>query len=130
MHMPVTGMFYERAWSIIRFERKALATCDNPVILLPDPDADPHLGVGALTAAAVLLPLGRRVALFMKPPGTGDDQIPGVAALARDLNQRTALNARRAIYHHPDDDPLRGVFVPPRREHEMTLPDISGFVKD
>jgi hypothetical protein len=62
-------------------------------------------------------------------PESPDFQNPGTTALAWDINQRTANAARRAVYHHPDDDPLKGVELPPRRDHEMIIPDISGFVR-
>jgi len=129
MLTPVTGIFFNRGWTIIRFTRKMLATCDTPVMLVRHPSSDPNRGVGLATAGAILLPLDRRVALMMGSPESPDFQNPGTTALAWDINQRTANAARRAVYHHPDDDPLKGVELPPRQDHEMIIPDISGFVR-
>jgi hypothetical protein len=65
MLMPVTGIFFNRGWTIIRFTRKMLATCDTPVMLVRHPSSDPNRGVGLATAGAILLPLDRRVALMI-----------------------------------------------------------------
>ena len=121
MLMPVTGIFFNRGWTIIRFTRKMLATCDTPVMLVRHPSSDPNRGVGLATAGAILLPLdsdsrnrptrsvpSSRVALMMGSPESPDFQNPGTTALAWDNNQRTANAARRAVYHHPDDDPTEG----------------------
>ena len=42
MLMPVTGIFFNRGWTIIRFTRKMLATCDTPVMLVRHPSSVPR----------------------------------------------------------------------------------------
>lgn len=101
-----TAMFHDRAWTLIRFQRKTLLTCDNPVHLEHARGSQPGSGVGLLTAAAVTIPLDRRVALTMGDIGGPDRQLPGTTYVARVLNLNTAWNSHRAIFHHPCDGSL------------------------
>ncbi|WP_267891524.1 MULTISPECIES: DUF4238 domain-containing protein [unclassified Streptomyces] len=109
----------QRGWVLYRFKRKALITSDHPVTLVRDPRTPTWLGVGLATAHAVVIPLDRRVALMMSTPGIPDRVKPPSAALAWDFNQRSAYSARSAVFHHPDDTPLVGVELPPKRTREM-----------
>jgi len=36
------------------------------------------------------------------------------------MNRNTVLNARRYLFHHPDDNPLLGIELPPPRAEELT----------
>jgi hypothetical protein len=77
------------------------------------------MGVGLATAAAIAIPLDRRVALLMLARGAADRTGLPNAALAQDFNQRFACSARSAVFHHPSDEPLVGVELPPERTREM-----------
>lgn len=114
-----SAVLMQRGWVLYRFERKALITSDHPVSLVRDPRTPRWLGVGLATAAAVVIHLDRRVALMMSTPGIPDRLKPPSAALAWDFNQRSAYSARSAVFHHPDDTPLVGVELPPKRTREM-----------
>lgn len=43
---------------------------------------------------------------------------PGPASA---LNERFAWNARKELFHHPDDNPLNGVELPPVRDRETQV---------
>jgi len=113
---PTTGQFFDRGWHLIRFTRRALVTTDAPVVLLRHPASDPSSGVGLARAGGVLVPLDRRVGLLMTLTGAPDKVVPGTTAWAKAFNQRLAWAARRAIYHHPDDNPLDGIELPEPRD--------------
>ena len=112
--------FAARPWSLIRFERQRLLTCDTPVLLVPRSDKPAWEGVGLLTAWALAIPLSRNIALLMTDPsrlaehvtrefvasGAVDDVESPSAVWARSLRALTIRNARRFIYHHPDDSHL------------------------
>lgn len=120
--------FHSRPWGLVRFERKALTTTDDPVVLLRNPKASPHDGVGLVTALQILVPLDRRVALIIdNESNEGDNLTQPTAALARTVNQHVAINAHRAIFHHPDDRPLEGLELRDPAEKEMR---ISGHPSD
>jgi hypothetical protein len=59
--------------------------------------------------------------------GGDDDTGPGTTKLAKDFNQLLARNARRAIFHHPDDQPLEGIELPEPREREIYVDHPAGL---
>jgi hypothetical protein len=125
-----TAMFFDRGWSIIQFERKALTTCDTPVVLVPARDHPPGMGIGLVNAKQILIPLDRRAALVMDELGAPDSQRLGTTKLARQLNRWFVENARRYMFHHPDDDPLYGLELPAPRDQEMDVGDqVQQFVR-
>jgi hypothetical protein len=110
------SMFYDRGWALFRFERRALITSDNPVVLIPADDHPSFLGVGLRNAGGIYVPLDRRVGLLMIDKGMPDGNVPGTTAYANDFNFRVAGNAQKAVFHHPDDDPFANVPVPKPRD--------------
>jgi hypothetical protein len=120
-------------WTVAHWTRRALLTSDHPVVLEAAPDHPEWSGVGVATAGTILLAIGRRTALVLTHRAelerAGKLDLPeGIAlagsfSLARDLNQRTALQARRWLYHHPDEVPsdLLGRFfeLPPPPKHVL-----------
>ena len=118
----VAGMLYERSWILTFYERKSLATSDTPVVLRPSPDHPVEMGVGIANAGEIHVPLDRRVALSMGDSSSGDYRVAGVTKTALYLNDATAKNARRYVFHHPDDDPLRDLTLPEPRKHELASP--------
>ncbi|MFJ8476578.1 DUF4238 domain-containing protein [Kitasatospora sp. NPDC094011] len=121
---------YGRSWNLIYFQRKPLVTTDTPVVLIKPLGQDPRLPTGTATAGGVLVALDRRVALLMTDDQLGDAQMPGSTALANSLNQRLVWEARRHIFHHPDDNPLQGLSLPPRREREVEFTDPRQFLPE
>ncbi|MEV5289956.1 DUF4238 domain-containing protein [Streptomyces sp. NPDC053741] len=107
-----------RSWKLCRFERKTLLLPDHPVTLLRDEDEPEWRGVGLANAAAIMVPIDRRAAILMTTPGGRDGMFPASTAVARDLNRRLAWNSRIELFHHPDDDPLVGINLPPLRDRE------------
>ena len=134
--------FAARPWSLIRFERQRLLTCDTPVLLVPRSDKPAWEGVGLLTAWALAIPLSRDTALVMTDPsrlaehvtrefvasGALDRVEAPSAVWARSLRALTVRNARRFIYHHPDD-----VHLVPEDLHEPAsmeiIPPTGDFVR-
>jgi hypothetical protein len=138
-----------RPWSLVRFDRRSLITCDAPVSLIRNPkDEDFWAGVGFATAWGISVPLTRKLGLLMSDPmvmierfEAGDPMIQkvraavisgsvdrieaGTTAMERLFNEYTAESAREYIYCHPDDEH----FVPDDL-HEPTLinMDAGGFM--
>ena len=127
--LPGTAsMFYARGWTLIRFQRKALITCDNPVHLVPAPDHPRWSGIGLVTAAQIFVPLDRRMALLMGDTSDSDKGVPGTTAIAKRFNGALAWNSSHAIFHHPDDDPLIGIDLPdPGRRVTGGYEDVKGM---
>lgn len=117
-----------RPWSLHKFDRRSLITCDAPVSLIRGRDDAEHwMGVGFATAWAVAAPLTRKLGLLMSDPmplierfetghpmiqqvrdkvvsGRLDSVQTGTTAMERLFNDHTAHNAREYIYRHPDDE--------------------------
>lgn len=112
------GAMMSRSWGLCRFERETLLLPDHPVTLMQDPRQPEWRGVGLANAGAILVPIDRRAAIIMEPPGVPDHEFPASAEVARELNRRFALNSRIELFHHPDDNPLAGIELPPVRSIE------------
>ncbi|MDV8065739.1 DUF4238 domain-containing protein [Rhodococcus sp. IEGM 1366] len=118
-YLPKSVKYFQgRPWTLIRFARKSIFTCDTPVSLIPDPHRESYEGVGLMTAWGITLPLSRHVGLLMASTdpvidanisfdrvaaGEFDIQQPPSASFARMFNDASVRNARRHILHHPDD---------------------------
>lgn len=129
-------VFFRRPWVLTRWTRRALATSDTPVILGPSVVQGLYGGGPSIgTASELLLPLGRRTLLMMGELGSDREDYLGFpsALIANRVNGYTLMNARREAFHHPDDDPFRGLKLPDRRTREMDTSDaqinslIAGF---
>lgn len=107
-----------RPWTLVRFQRRSLFTCDSPVGLVPAQGTQPWEGVGFLTAGRITFPLTRKLGLIMGDiaplaeanvpvelvrAGKGDGIEEGTTALAKFINRSTACSASEYVYHHPDD---------------------------
>ncbi|MEV5186174.1 DUF4238 domain-containing protein [Streptomyces werraensis] len=119
-------VFLARSWGLIRFERRVLIVPDHPVTLAREENTPSFRGVGIGNAAAILVPIDRRAAIMMASPGPDDFIVRPHTKLATELNQRFAYNARRELFHHPDDNPLEGVELPPVRDHEIVISQPPG----
>jgi Protein of unknown function (DUF4238) len=118
--LPVVAkMLYDRDWILTYYRRKRLATSDAPVVLLPPVDHPEILGVGIANAGEIYVPLDRCVGLSMGSQGAGDIRVSGVVKTALYCNDAMARNARKYLFHHPEDDPLHGLELPEPREREL-----------
>ena len=117
-----------RPWSLVRFDRRSLITCDAPVSLIRNPkDDDFWHGVGFATAWGISVPLTRKLGLLMSDPmamverfdaedpmvqkirvavisGSVDRVEAGTTTMERLFNEHAAESAREYLYWHPDDE--------------------------
>ncbi|MFI5560708.1 DUF4238 domain-containing protein [Amycolatopsis japonica] len=127
----VTQSLLDRWWILTVFKRKALATSDHPVHLVPYEEMmRTGRGTGIDNAMAIHVPLTRRHSLAMYQPSAvprelaalgRDVQQSGVAATALYSNSCTVNSARRFLFHHPDDAPLSGLNLSQPREREVMV---------
>ena len=118
-------MLYERNWVLTFYERRSLATSDTPVVLCSGAGHPAGMGIGIANAGEIHVPLDRRVALSMGDSRFPDGCAAGVTKTALYLNDAIAKNARRYVFHHPDDDPLHGLTLPEPRQHELASPQAA-----
>lgn len=129
---PTAALLAHSQWSLDVFRRKVLLTSDHPVILVPEPGHPANFGVGLANAGAYGLALSRSLGLVIMGPNyvLPDMRVPGSTALARALNAGAILNARKAVFHHPDDAHLLdGVTLRPRIE-EIEMGGGDHFVQE
>jgi hypothetical protein len=125
--VPTSARLVDSPWTLFRFNRRCLATSDNPVFLSKSVDHPEQLGVGVANAAGFTVPLSRRVGLVIGPRDSRhpDMQIPGSTVWAKLFIDGVAHNARRYLYHHPSDDPFAGINLPDQRLAQMGTIDDS-----
>jgi hypothetical protein len=107
-----------RPWTLVRFRRRSLVTCDNPVALIPHRDHQSWEGVGFMTAWGITYPLTRKIGLLMSDPmvladrGVTIDQVlegrfdrieAGTTQLEKFFNESTVSSTIEWLYHHPAD---------------------------
>lgn len=129
-------VFFREPWIITRYKHKTLATSDTPVVLVLGAEARAMgLGIGIGTAGEIFVPISRRVGLHLGnlPPLDHEPASPmearGTSPFARWSNQHTLWNARRIVYHHPDDNPLEGLDKPGERLSEMRISVTDGLTR-
>lgn len=107
-----------RPWTLLRFERRRLITCDSPISLVPHADGELWEGVGFMTAWGIAYPLTRRIGLLLGDPMVFADSLPvevvqsgeldrceaGTTLYERFFNRVTVQSASEWLYHHPDDE--------------------------
>lgn len=127
-----TYEMFMRPWLVVDFENAALATCDHPVVPVPDVDADNYLGPGFGMEGGIFIPLSRRVGLLLGEiqPASGegklgpmDARFDGTGDLVNAFNSLVIGNAREAIFTHPDDTHLTQGPLPRPRRQEVIHPD-------
>jgi hypothetical protein len=131
-------VLFRNPWIVVRYSRRALATSDTPVVLVPRPsDLANGLGTGIGTAAELFVPISRRVGLAigeLPDPVLGrapqNYEKSGNTKTALWMNNETARNARRVIFHHPADSPLDGLAIPSsQRESEVDTSSIDDLIR-
>ncbi|MFE9508647.1 DUF4238 domain-containing protein [Streptomyces anthocyanicus] len=124
----VAGHFFNSAWWICRFESEALLTADCPVALVPRAGGEDD-GVGLATAQMFLVPLDRRAGLVIQNCRGADREFSPSGEIAHTFNQQLVLNAHRSVFHHPDDQPLKGLHIPGVRVSEISIEaDLKEFL--
>lgn len=128
-------------WTLHRFRRRALVTCDHPVSM---DKAGRRVGdgVGFATADVFTVALSRRFALTIQPRSrlerftadTGsvaDFYVAGTTASANSINQQTVREARRYVYLHPEDELDPRVQLPePTTSSRMRGIGIDGLISE
>jgi hypothetical protein len=89
-------------------------TSDAPVSSWTSPkNRHPFYGNGIAMSDEWAFAIDRRHAfVFAHEVSLGETFRDVGAAHVRELNQRTAVGARKFIIHHPDDNPLDGLALP------------------
>lgn len=124
----LTEVIYRGQWILIVFDRRSLLTCDHPVSLVAPQDFDGLSGFGLATADAYLVPISRRIALAVRPHRDDPDvRVPGSTVLWKVVTGQVLGNARKYLFHHPEDRIPDGVVVPPPRSVELSPVDASLF---
>ncbi|GAC68871.1 DUF4238 domain-containing protein [Gordonia soli] len=116
----LTPYIVGRPWTLVRFERRSLLTCDSPVGLVRQPeDNQPWQGVGFLTAWGITFPVTRKIGLVMSNidplaeagipvervwAGEFDREERGTTAYEKFINESTIDSASECVYLHPDDE--------------------------
>ena len=129
---PTAMMLGSLQWSLSVFQRKVLVTSDHPVVLVPYDNHPEWSGVGLANAGGYALPLARRLGLVIgASPDLPDMRVPGTAKLAASLNGHVILNARKAVFHHPDDaEALAMITLPPERTEEFGPVNDDHFIRE
>lgn len=124
-----------RPWKLIRFDRRSLITCDQPVGLVPAEGNKPWQGVGFATAWGITFPVTRKLGLLMSDvtpmiefqypvervrAGKLDSSESGTTAMETFINESTIRSASEYLYLHPDDES----FLPSK----LPEPTLSNFV--
>ena len=128
-------VFFRQPWIVTRYKRKTLATSDTPVVLVPHKrDREIGMGTGIGTAGEIFVPISRQVGMHLGDLPEKYEPLPIVEAAGNALsakwsNQRTLWNAQRAVFHHPDDDPLNGLGMPAKRMINLQSEQIEGLIR-
>jgi hypothetical protein len=123
-----------RPWLLVKFERRSIITCDDPVVLVGDPTAEPWEGVGFMTAWGITYPLSRKFGLLMSSiepvieagvpvefvhGGNADMTQVGTTQFEKFFNAQTVVGASEWVFHHPDDNQFLPTPLPDPRPHSI-----------
>lgn len=126
-----------RPWTLSRFSRRSLITCDSPVGLISAEGSEPWQGVGFATAWGITFPLTRKLGLLMgdvKPmiefhypvekvrAGRLDSVESGTTATEKCINESTVRSASEYVYLHPDDVSFVPSLLPEPRLSNLSVP--------
>lgn len=102
-----------RSWRVLKFPEPCLLTSDNPLGCWAPPGVtNKSLGVG--NAPAVFYPIDRSTALSMTMRSVPERIVSSGLTRADQINYVVAREAEKWILHHPADNPLDGMDLPPR----------------
>jgi hypothetical protein len=106
-------MVAARQWQLARFFAPVLLTSDSPVILWCRTPPPAPYGVGFGTADEIGFPLDRHHLLVASRHDVPEVVVECDGATGTALNFLTAVRAYEWVYHHPAEDPLQGLELPP-----------------
>jgi Protein of unknown function (DUF4238) len=112
----LANMAFARTWQLLRTEEGHFLTSDAPVSTWThQKNRHPFYGSGGFGMSDELsLPIDRQHALVLAHDAPAGEVVRDVGLdHVRALNRRTATSGRRYIIHHPDDEPLLGMELPP-----------------
>lgn len=133
---PLVPFIVGRPWTLARFSRRSLRTCDLPVALVPGEGHEPWRGVGFATARLITYPLTRKLGLIMGDAmpwaeanipveqlyaGVGDTAEPGTTSKAKLINHCTVGSSSEYVYQHPDDESVLPSPLPDPRPNNLSL---------
>lgn len=136
--LPGTAAYLsDSQWTLFKFSQRSIITSDHPVSLTVAPDYPAWRGIGIFTADIFLVPLSRRHALTIRPKNLRegkeipDYSIQGTTKIAQTLNQQTTMGARRYLYHHPGELPLKGIHVPnPSTDNGRSMSNADDLIRE
>lgn len=108
---PLGPALLSRPLRIFRFDNPSLLTSDAAVGLWA-PDSDEPRSVGVGNARGVFMAIDRFTAVGFMSRGENRD-VAGSPFWAQHINLSIADRASKWVYHHPDDDPLSKITLPP-----------------
>ena len=108
----IMPLLWQRTWRLLEFGEPMLLTSDEPVAVFRPEDNTAGIA-GIADSRAIWLPLDRQHALAFTLTGA-EQVVPSGPTRARQINSIVATQARRWIFHHPDDNPLAGLELGPR----------------
>jgi len=114
----LANLAFARKWQLLHARDGSFLTSDAPVSTWTHPNNyHPFYSAGGFGMSDELaLPLDRRFALVLAhDPPSGEVLREVSGRHVREQNLRTAASGRRYIIHHPDDEPLLGLEIPPSR---------------
>ena len=98
-------------WTLLGPEQGEFTTCDQPVVLWPDPKIPPIYGVGLVTALRTTFPISRCHCLELTAPSDEEAELPPVERQSRRtvpaeevllVNSMTTARAHTDVVMHPD----------------------------
>ncbi len=123
----MTHSLMGRSLRIFRFEDTPLLTSDDAVGLWAPDRAEPR-SAGWANARGIFMAFDRYTALGYMSTGKEHTGFSN-PFWARHINLAIADRAERHIYHHPDDDPLASISIPPPAKIE-TIYDAATYLED
>lgn len=124
---PIGPTLLSRPLRVFRFDNPSLLTSDAAVGLWAPDSKDPR-SVGVGNARGIFMSIDRYTTLGFMSSGTDRDAV-GSPFWASHINMSIADRATKAIYHHPDDNPLAGMVLPPRAKLVKNI-DSRTFLPD
>ena len=108
--------FFLRPWTLVRFDRKRLLTCDTPITLHPFPGAPASAAVGIGTAGSIRFPMSRTAGFVMfSQLIESEEQAEEIAS-----GQFDRLQLARAPWHMNLTNPLSAM----RAKASITIPEM------
>jgi len=107
------GHLTRRSWRLLTFDEPCLLTSDHPFGYWSPPGGlSPPFGVG--NAPVIYYPVDRQTALAMHAQHVPSRVVRSGSTRSQYINTAVATEASKWIFHHPDDNPLDDMEIPPK----------------